>query len=324
MNLDQLVWEGCNCSWCGSEEFDVIFSGPDRLECLPGTFQVVRCNQCGLYRQNPRLRGESLKIYYTDVYASYTFAERVQKNPIRYFIRQYGNWKKRRAIERYQSGGRLLEVGCGTGEFLEELLRTNKWEIVAVEPNEIAASYAKSKFSVPIFQSHFDDIEFEQGSLDVIVMWCVLEHLSQPISDLRLAYKLLKVNGWLIFSMPNVDSWEAKVFGKYWAGWDLPRHLYLFPRPLLHEILESIGFEVVSERCISTNYAILGHCIEFWSQTWEHKYPKTKQILIRIYNSWFVRAGLILPLAVLDRLKLTTTITLFARKVNTEDLNNTY
>ena len=321
MNLDQLIWEGCNCSWCGSKEFDLLFRGPDRLEGLPGTFQMVICSQCGLLRQNPRLKWESLKHFYPDEYASYSYVltEGIQENPIRYFIRQYGNWKKRRAIERYQSGGRLLEVGCGTGEFLEELLRTKNWEIVAIEPNENAATYVKSKFSVPIFQSHFDDIDFENGSFDVIVMWYVLEHLPQPISDLRLAYKLLRTNGWLVFSIPNVDSWEAKVFGKYWAGWDLPRHLYLFPRPLLHEILESIGFQVVSEGCISTSYAILGHCIDFWSQTWEHKYPKTKQILIRIYNSWFVRAVLILPLAILDQLKLSTTITLFARKVDTQD-----
>jgi len=264
------------------------------------------------------LSWESLKHFYLQEYASYSYRinDGIQKKTIRNFIQQYGNWKKRRAIERYQSGGRLLEVGCGTGEFLEELLRMQNWEVVAVEPNEKAASYAKSKLNVKIFQSCFEDFEYESGSFDVIVMWYVLEHLPQPISGLRLAYKLLKANGWLIFSIPNVESWEARVFGKYWVGWDLPRHLYLFPRPLLHEILESIGFQVVSERCISTSYAILGNCIDFWSQSWEHKYPKAKQILIRIYNSWFVRAGLILPLAVLDRLKLSTTITLFARKVN--------
>jgi SAM-dependent methyltransferase len=186
--------------------------------------------------------------------------------------------------------------------------------VVGIEPSQRAAEYARQHTSATILQGRFSEVELAPESIDAIVLWTVLEHLDRPVQDLRYAHALLKKDGWLFFSIPNFESLEARLFRQYWSGWDLPRHLYVFPRPTLHKILETIGFRVAYERCLSTSYAALGHSINFWSQSWEHKKPRLKRLLMRFYYAWPTRVALLAPLAILDRLNLTSTITYGTQK----------
>jgi len=314
MIINQLQWEESACAWCGSTDDELIFKGPDRLHGLPGTFRLVRCRQCGIFRQNPRLKWDSLSKYYPQDYVSYDYDAGGCPNSIRAKIKNRGNRKRRLAIEHFQPGGRLLEVGCGTGAFSRELLNSGHWDVVGIEPNGKAATHARRTLGIPVHQGAFADAALEPEFFDAIVLWCVVEHLAQPIQDLRRAHTLLKRGGWLFFSVPNCESLGGKIFGRFWSGWDLPRHLYVFPESILHEILESVGFHNISTRCISTSYDALGHSLDFWSQDWADKYPKLRHYLMQFYRSWIVRSGLFIPLAILERFNLTTNITCFAQK----------
>jgi SAM-dependent methyltransferase len=318
---DQLQWETCSCDWCSSEDGELLFSGPDRLHPMPGTFHMVRCNGCGLYRQNPRLAWLSLSSYYPEDYASYPKLSRESGSFLRRLDKRYGPWKRLRAIERFQKGGKLLEVGCGTGYFLEETLRSGRWDVTGVEPTRSAAEYTRQKLGVPVIQSRFAEAGLQPGSFDVVVMWNVVEHFDRPIQDLRLARQLLKDHGWLVFSIPNIESLEARLFGPYWVGWDMPRHLYLFPRKVMLAIMKELGFHTAALRCLSTSYSVLGHSLDFWSQTWGDRHPTARRLLLRFYRSIFARAGLVLPLGLLDRLNLSTIITVFAQKTPAEQLD---
>jgi 2-polyprenyl-3-methyl-5-hydroxy-6-metoxy-1,4-benzoquinol methylase len=309
----RIQWEEPACAWCGSTTTEHAFSGPDRLARLPGLFFMVRCTTCGLYRQSPRPAWESLKNYYPEDYAAYSY-DAYDKKSVRGFIKGYGNLKRRRAIESFQYGGQLLEVGCGTGSFLKEMQRTDRWDCVGIEPNQRAASFAQESLDLPIYHGRFSDITFKNGTFDVIVLWCVLEHLDHPVQDIQKTHSLLKKGGWFIFTIPNYESLGKKLFGKYWSGWDLPRHMYIFPRPVLHQILEECGFQVIEKKCIASSYYLLGHSLDFWSQSWVGKFPAVKKLMTKFYYSWAARLVLLLPLAILDRLKLSTNITIFARK----------
>jgi 2-polyprenyl-3-methyl-5-hydroxy-6-metoxy-1,4-benzoquinol methylase len=317
--MNRTEWIETTCDWCGTQGGDLVFEGPDRLEGLPGNFFMVKCSNCGIFRQNPRLPWESLAEYYPENYAAYEYTIGDKKNWLRSRIDNYGNYKRRRAIERFIPNGSLLEIGCGTGAFLNELLHSGNWDVVGIEPSEKAAAYTKEVLNIPVHQGRFEDIHLDPETFDVVVLWCVVEHLTDPIQDLRRAQALLKEGGWLIFSMPNYESWDAKIFGKYWAGWDLPRHLYVFPRKSLRDVLKKIGFENISEKCLSTSYHALGHNLEFWSQSWDERKFNRWQFVLRLYRTWMVRILLLLPLAVLDRLKLATNITIFAQKVTISD-----
>jgi SAM-dependent methyltransferase len=223
-------------------------------------------------------------------------------------------WKRLRAIERLKPGGYLLDVGCGTGIFLAEAIRRRRWEVIGVEPNEYAATYARQRLGINIFIERFTKVHLPAGAFDIITMWNVLEHFDKPIANLRYAYHLLHDGGWLVLSIPNLESLDARLFGAYWVGWDLPRHLYLFPRRVLRNILTQIGFTVQGMRCISTSYAALGHSLDFWSQKWANKCPSLIKALLRIYRTLPVRAALILPLRFLDQINFSSIITIFAQK----------
>ncbi len=311
---NDLYWEFCVCEWCGSSEFTVEFNGPDRLERLPGTFQIVQCKNCGLFRQNPRLNWDSLIKFYPSEYRSYSNLYKHHVSNFKYFIHQFGNWKKKQCVNRYVDKGRVLEVGCGTGGFLELLLQTGEWHAFGIEPNEKAALFSKERLQIPIINGRFEEVELSRSSFDLIIMWYVLEHLEQPILCLQKAYNILDNGGWLFFSIPFLEGWEARLFGKYWAGWDLPRHLYIFPINMLRQILNEIGFQIVEEKCISSGHAILGHSIDFWTQEWESRHPHIKEWLMRVYLSIFGKIFTLIPLYISDKLTISTTLTIVARK----------
>jgi SAM-dependent methyltransferase len=321
MNINQsnqLQWQDTVCDWCGTSAGELVFEGPDWLEGLPGSFKMVKCKECGLFRQNPRLTWDSLSNYYPENYAAYHYTLETKKNTWRAKYENYGNFKRRRAIEQFQPSGRLLEVGCGTGAFLKELHLSGNWDVVGIEPNQSAALYAQKTLDVPIYHGRFEDADVEPGSFDAVVLWCVLEHLTEPIKDLHRAHSLLKEGGWLFFSMPNYESLDAKLFGKYWSGWDLPRHLYIFPYPVISDVLSKVGFDNLSAKCISTSYQALGHSLDFWSQDWNKKHAQKRRWMLKIYYSWIMRVALLFPLTVIDRLKLGSNITFFAQKSSSQ------
>lgn len=311
----RLQWEESACDWCGSQRTQLVFEGPDRFLHLPGTFHLVRCSGCGLMRQNPRLVWDSLQNYYPREFISYGTIIANEPNPLMRWSRRYGMWKKLRILRQLSSGGRLLDVGCGTGIFLGEAARDSRWQVMGIEPTEYAANYARKALGIEILQSTLSQVSLPKDSFDIITMWDVIEHIPNPIADLRVAYSLLRKGGWLVLQIPNVESQGASVFGRYWVGWDLPRHLYFFPRMTLAVILESIGLRPVMWRCLSASYFTLAESLKFWSQSWSAQHLHYADVMLKIYASLFVRGALLAPLWVLDRLNRSTLLTVFAQKV---------
>jgi 2-polyprenyl-3-methyl-5-hydroxy-6-metoxy-1,4-benzoquinol methylase len=312
--MDNSDWIDAPCGWCGSAAQEVVFKGPDLNLHLPGTFQIVRCGRCGLYRQNPYLRWERLKDYYAEEYGPYVSLISREKTRVRRIDRRYGMWKRRRAVEKYQPGGKLLDVGCGTGIFLEEAVRSGRWEVTGVEPTRSAALYARQSLRIPVHEGLFHEIDLPPESFDVITFWNVLEHTVDPIRSLEYAHHLLKKDGWLVLSLPNLESLGKRIFASHWLGWDLPRHLYLFPRPILITILRQIGFDLVSSRCIAGSYSTLKRSMELWSEEKNCRNQRMRRLLLRLFDLPVTRLALSPTLWLEDRLKLSCVITFFARK----------
>ena len=302
------------CDGCGAADGTFLFEGPDRLTGLPGVFRLVSCAQCGLIRQDPCLQWDSLKDYYPENYISY--APLISQVPSwwKRLDRRYGMKKRVRAIKRVRATGNLLEVGCGTGIFLEEASRSNCWSLVGIEPNEKAAHYARTHLELPIHQGLFSEFSLPPDHFDIITLWNVLEHMDKPFREIRHAHDLLKKGGWLVFSIPNLESLGASLFGSYWLGYDLPRHLYLFPKKTLKHLLEGIGFNLVDIRCLAGSHAAYSLSLEFWSQDWpKHLFP-LRPIFLKSFNSMVVRLGLGPFIWLIDWLLLSCNVTIFAQK----------
>jgi len=155
---------------------------------------------------------------------------------------------KRSLVERYWRGaraakpGRLLDVGCGTGEFLNTM-KKGGWYVEGWERDEKASSWARTHWGINIQTGKVEDIPEGSGAFDVITLWHVLEHLYDPGLALRVLSARLSANGYLIVAVPNIAGVDSRVYRENWIALDVPRHVNHFSAGSLAAILAAHGFE---------------------------------------------------------------------------------
>jgi SAM-dependent methyltransferase len=224
--------------------------------------------------------------------------------------------KRCRAIERYQRSGRLLDVGCATGNFLHEVRRRGGWEVVGVEPNRDAAAFAMRWFGHQVSVGTLADAAFPPASFDVITMWNVFEHLHNPWSGLQRVRDLLRDGGLFVFSIPNVEGLDARVFGPFWLGWDLPRHLYLFPKESLAQSLTELGFSVEETRCLSGSHHAVVVSLQLYLTARLPKGSRLPQRIARLCNALPIRILAAPAFWLMNQRNRASIITFFARKAS--------
>ena len=143
-----------------------------------------------------------------------------------------------------QGQGRALEFGCGRGEFLRRL-QCAGWSVVGVDLVEQSVQSGIAR-GFDVRHGTLAEQQFPAESFDAIAGWMVLEHTPDPCETIRECRRLLSRDGQLLLSVPNFAALERRVFGPYWCGLELPRHLQHFSPSSLRRLLESEGFQVVS------------------------------------------------------------------------------
>jgi SAM-dependent methyltransferase len=235
------------CNYCGSTDQDRLFVIPDLLlnrHDYKATF--VKCKSCGLVFQNPQPSIEDLIGSYPQKY--HTYVKSIKKNSkliLERLVHNFGKWIRNRQVFKYKNKGRLLDIGCGNGNFLAGLKSYSGWELFGIEPNQNTITLDQELLSLNIKNSTLEEAGFQSNFFDVITLWDVFEHLRDPSSSLHEIHRILKPNGILIMRIPNGNSWEAKIFNSYWAGLDPPRHLYVFTPKLIKLILHKNNFKVL-------------------------------------------------------------------------------
>ena len=232
-----------SCPLCTSPSFKDFLTGRDYF--LSGeTFQICKCTTCGFLFTNPRPdKTEIVKYYESAEYLSHHAARngifaalyrRVRKNNIR---------KKYRLVKKYSFGNNILDLGCGTGEFIAYCSKMGL-QSSGIEPNEKARSFGIHSLKQDIHpESYLEEIPVDR--FDIITLWHVLEHvheLNERISRLK---EILKPGGILVIAVPNCDSWDAKKYKEYWAAYDLPRHLFHFSKETLKILVEKNRFNLI-------------------------------------------------------------------------------
>lgn len=190
-------------------------------------FELLLDEELQLLKTHPQPLLEQLPKYYeSEDYISHTDSKRSLFEKAYHFIKRKAIRDKVNLITKLQpKKGTLLDIGAGTGDFLQEAKNKN-WNCTGIEPNEKAKSIAINK-GVPFAT---DLASLENQSFDVITMWHVLEHvpdLEKQISELK---RLLKPTGTIIIAVPNYKSYDAQYYGKFWAAYDVPRHLWHFSK----------------------------------------------------------------------------------------------
>lgn len=192
-------------------------------------FEIKQCTGCGLkFTANSEDEDGIEKYYNSEDYISHSNTGKGIINSLYHLIRRYMLNRKRKIVERItdKKNGKLLDIGAGTAYFLMKM-KNHGWTVTGTEKNAKARKLAKNKFGVDL---HSPEAIFEMPSeeYDTITLWHVLEHIHRINENMETFFRLLKPDGKLIIAVPNRSSYDARHYRKYWAAWDVPRHIWHF------------------------------------------------------------------------------------------------
>jgi SAM-dependent methyltransferase len=305
--------ESTRCPICAADDFGVVFEGPDWISRLPGLFRMVRCLHCGLYYLNPRPDQKEIHRYYPHDYLAFQKSIEEETAFLKRMDRRYGIYKRCRSVTKVLPGpGKILDIGCATGLFLSGM-QDRGWECLGIELNEQAATYARERMGLDIITGNFLEADLPDHYFDVISLWDVLEHLPDPLPVLEKISKIIRPGGLLVLNLPNPESWEAKRFGPLWIGWDLPRHLNLFPLPLLTSLLRTHGFGRPQVKSLTGNFFVFKFSLGLLLNEKISQRPAASKILRSLLNSPVSRLVAFPVYALADPLKLGSCLALFFR-----------
>lgn len=229
------------CGACGSPNVELwLERAPDYI--TGKEFSVRRCTRCGLAHTEPE--PASMDQYYPARYRQYG---RLTSSALRALY----SWRVRGWLRHLPQPGRALEVGCGEGWMLGAL-RNHGWRVVGSERSTEAARAAAAANGIPMLVGDFTALGVSRFNL--VILFQVLEHLSDPFVALRKGTDLLAPGGVMVVAVPNAASWQARTFGRCWFHLDVPRHLQHFSPDALGRAFENVGLRVIRSRMVSPEH----------------------------------------------------------------------
>jgi SAM-dependent methyltransferase len=219
-----------NCPLCGSPDYQLLFV---HKECG----NVVRCTQCHLKFTRSRSTASWPELRQQHPEPLPEMILQKQESQIDDFLDILNR------IKRYQAGGKLLELGCLTGHFLE-LARKAGYEGIGIEPDPWAAEYARRQFGLSLYETPIPDLHLDDRTFDVIAMFHVMEHLTRPMETLLDLRRILKDTGLLAIEIPIIDTLYPKTMGRRHRHYVFDHTLFL-SRKMAAEFLHKAGFKIV-------------------------------------------------------------------------------
>ena len=232
------------CPICENSEFKNFLTLKDYM-ITNEEFNIVSCQSCDLHFTNPKPSVEKIGNYYkSEKYVSHSSSKKGFINFIYNIVRSYTLRKKVQLLKNFSKGNELLEIGSGTGHFLNKCLLYG-YSVQGLEPDDEAKKFAKENF-----QLNLEDLEelnkIEESSKDIITMWHVLEHVYDLNKDFTIISKLLKPDGIFFDAVPNYLSFDAQYYQSFWAAYDVPRHLYHFKQKDIENLAEKNNLSLVA------------------------------------------------------------------------------
>lgn len=227
---NEIIKEEITCS-------DHLVSGEDFLLC--------RCLNCGfLFTQNAPTSDEIGPFYESEDYISHSDTKKGVMNLLYHYARGLNLKRKTSLVKKHtcKKKGVLLDIGTGTGYFLQAM-QQQLWQVQAMEQSAVARQFAKEHFNLDVLPKNAWG-ELSSASFDAITLWHVMEHLHDLNETWEQLQRLLQPKGRLIVAVPNAAAWDAAYYGKDWAAYDVPRHLWHFSTDNMLLIARKYGFEL--------------------------------------------------------------------------------
>lgn len=264
------------CPVCGSNKRTILHDGlTDRIFfCAPGKWTLQLCGDCGSGYLDPRPTSATIHLAYQSYYThEVTVRDKTERlSAVRLLMRMLGNGyrnsryatrfmpanrtgnilfkflpnarlqfdRQMRYLPRLPEGGRLLDLGFGSGAYLE-LARDGGWAVTGADPDPVVVDAARKR-GLDVRQGGIEAFSDQTESFDVVTLSHVIEHVPNPQDTLKSAYNLLKPGGTMWICTPNLAGPGHQHFGRHWRGLEPPRHLIIFNRSALINCAASLGF----------------------------------------------------------------------------------
>ncbi len=229
------------CPLCNATEIKNVYTTIDRHYGIKGEYTIDKCSGCGLVFLNPMPTNEDLTSLYPKTYYSYqSFAENPSffKKIYRKYIVRLGTYDPH-----FDKPGSILDIGCGSGKFLYEM-KEKGWKVAGVEVNESAAAMGNEVAQLNIHGGDLLTAGYNAESFDYIRSNHSFEHITNPDEVLTEVHRILKKDGKLLIGVPNIESFNGRLFKKYWWYLGAPVHPFNYSISTLSRILEKHGFVV--------------------------------------------------------------------------------
>jgi len=229
------------CMLCGPK-------GNVTLKFVKDGYNIFSCSECGLMFVFPRpLSEELLAVYDIDYYRrgnKYLTSEGSEtQSPS-----LASDAQRIEIIKKYRTSGKLLDVGCAMGGFLT-LGRQEGFEVHGVEVSEVCVAHVKEQFGIHVHKGDLPSVRLSSNAYEIVCMWDVLEHLSEPSETLSEAHRILRPGGLLFVSTGDSGSLYARIMARLWHLLTPPQHLFFFTRKSLAMALSQNGFVVRDFLC---------------------------------------------------------------------------
>lgn len=208
-------------------------------------FEIWKCAVCGLLFTQDIPNQASIGQYYkASSYVSHSDTKDGLINKLYHRVRKITLKQKVEMVKKYtgKSSGVVLDIGSGTGAFLNELSKAG-WESFGLEPDADARMVAEKLYGIKARPSH-EIYELPAKSFDAITLWHVLEHVHDLHGYIHKFSDILKDTGVLFIAVPNHTSGDARKYGDHWAAWDVPRHLYHFSPASIERLMKQHHFRL--------------------------------------------------------------------------------
>jgi 2-polyprenyl-3-methyl-5-hydroxy-6-metoxy-1,4-benzoquinol methylase len=268
-----------NCQVCQSSAIQAVTQIKDH-SITKETFELHKCTECGfLFTQNAPEESESGRYYQSEDYISHSNTSKGLVSRLYHVVRDIMLGRKFGLVNSLGSKKNLLDVGSGTGYFLN-FMKQRGYATFGIEIDEKAREFSKKQFGLDVNTPEYLKNGGINQKFGYITLWHVLEHLYDPNAYLQTFYNLLEDDGHLIIAVPNHACFEAKYYGTYWAAYDVPRHLWHFTPETLEKIATRNRFKLITKKMMPFD--------PFYNSLLSEKYKNSTLGLIQGFTIGFV------------------------------------